>query len=123
MCAALAGGLLGFLMWNWNPAKIIMGDFGSHFIGGMIVSICYTLDAPWLIPLIAVIYVIEFGSVVIQRYYFKLTHGKRIFKMTPIHHSFEMSGWKEKKIVYVFSAVNLAAGIVAVIITYAGRLR
>ena len=117
MAAALAGGCAGFLVWNRNPAKVIMGDTGSMFLGGLVVAIAFALDMPVILLLVGLVYVIEAGSVALQVGYFKLTHGKRIFKMTPIHHSFEMSGWGEKKIVAVFTTVNLlgaAAGVAAV---------
>ncbi|MDR1629578.1 MAG: phospho-N-acetylmuramoyl-pentapeptide-transferase [Oscillospiraceae bacterium] len=118
MTVALLGALIGYLRWNWNPAKVIMGDLGSHFLGGMIVAISYALDVPWVILLIGLTYVMEFLSDVIQIGYFKMTHGKRIFKMAPIHHHFEMCGWKEKKIVYIFSLINLLGGLAAVALFY-----
>ena len=90
------------LVWNWNPAKVFMGDIGSNFLGGMVVALAYCLDAPWLILLIGIIYVIEFMSDVIQIGYFKITKGKRIFKMAPIHHHFEKSGWTENRFVRDF---------------------
>lgn len=112
LSAALAGSLLGFLMWNRNPAKVIMGDTGSHFLGGLVVALAYAIDCPLILVLFGLIYVIEGLSDVIQIGYFKLTNGKRVFKMAPIHHHFEMSGWKEKKIVRVFTFVNIL-GILA----------
>lgn len=115
---ALLGSLIGYLKWNWHPAKVMMGDIGSHFLGGMIIAIAYAMDIPWVILFVGLTYVIEFLSDVIQIGYFKLTHGKRIFKMAPIHHHFEMSGWKEKKIVYVFSFINLIGGLIAVLLFY-----
>ena len=122
LCAALFGSLLGFLMWNWNPSKVIMGDLGSFFIGGMIVSFAYDLDAPWLIVLISVIYVIEFGSDLVQIAYVKTHDGKRLFKMAPIHHHYEMSGWSEKKICKVFMLVTAIGCAAAVALTWFGRL-
>ncbi|MBQ1546724.1 MAG: phospho-N-acetylmuramoyl-pentapeptide-transferase [Clostridia bacterium] len=110
-CAAIAGGCLGFLVWNFNPAKVFMGDTGSLFLGGAICAAAFALDVPILLVPLAVIYLAEMFSVMLQVTYFKLTHGKRIFKMTPIHHHFEMSGWSEVKIVIVFSAVTFLAGI------------
>lgn len=121
--AALVGGLCGFLIWNWNPAKVIMGDLGSMFLGGMVVAVAYALDVPWVILLSGIIYVVEFLSDVIQIVYFRATHGKRIFKMAPIHHHFELCGWKEKKICYVFTAVNAAGGIAAVLLIAFGALK
>ncbi len=110
-CAALAGGCLGFLIWNFNPAKIFMGDTGSLFLGGAVCAAAFALDVPVLLIPLGIVYIVEMFSVIMQVTYFKLTHGKRIFKMTPIHHHFEMSGWNEVKIVIVFSAVTFLAGI------------
>ncbi len=115
--AALAGACAGFLVWNWNPAKVFMGDTGSMFLGGAVVALAYAVDCPLILLPVGIIYFIEGLSDVIQIGYFKATHGKRIFKMAPIHHHFEMSGWKEKKIVVVFSLVNIigcAVGIALV---------
>ncbi len=123
LAAALAGGLIGYLIWNWHPAKVMMGDLGSMFLGGMIVALSYAIDCPFIILLIGIIYVAEFGSDIIQIGYFKLTHGKRIFKMAPIHHHFEMCGWKEVKIVKIFSLVNLLGGIAAILLVYFGNLK
>ncbi len=123
LAAALAGGLIGYLIWNWHPAKVMMGDLGSMFLGGMIVALSYAIDCPFIILLIGIIYVAEFGSDIIQIGYFKLTHGKRIFKMAPIHHHFEMCGWKEVKIVKIFSFVNLLGGIAAILLFYFGNLK
>lgn len=120
MASALAGALIGYLIWNWYPAKVMMGDLGSMFLGGLVVAFAYAIDCPWIILLIGIIYVIEFGSDILQIGYFKLTHGKRIFKMAPIHHHFEMCGWKEVKIVKVFSAINLLGGILAILLVYFG---
>lgn len=117
VAAAVAGACAGFLVWNWNPAKVFMGDTGSMFLGGIIVALAYAVDCPLILLPVGIIYFIEGLSDVLQIGYFKMTHGKRIFKMAPIHHHFEMSGWKEKKIVIVFSLVNLigcAAGIALV---------
>jgi phospho-N-acetylmuramoyl-pentapeptide-transferase len=108
MAAALLGACLGFLCWNHKPAKVIMGDVGALFLGGMVVALAYTLNAPLILLLFGIIYVIEGLSDVIQIGYFKVTHGKRVFKMAPIHHHFELSGWSEKKIVFIFCAVNVA---------------
>ncbi len=123
LAAALAGGLIGYLVWNWHPAKVMMGDLGSMFLGGMVVALSYAIDCPFIILLIGIIYVAEFGSDIIQIGYFKLTDGKRIFKMAPIHHHFEMCGWKEVKIVKIFSLVNLLGGIVAILLVYFGNLK
>ena len=123
LAAALAGGLVGYLVWNWHPAKVMMGDLGSMFLGGMIVAFSYAVDCPLIILLTGIIYVAEFGSDVLQIGYFKLTHGKRIFKMAPIHHHFEMCGWNEVKIVKIFSLVNLIGGIIAVLLVCFGNLK
>lgn len=123
LAAALAGGLVGYLIWNWHPAKVMMGDLGSMFLGGMVVALAYAVDCPLIILLIGIIYVAEFGSDIIQIGYFKLTHGKRIFKMAPIHHHFEMCGWKEVKIVKIFSLVNLLGGIASILLFYFGNLK
>ena len=120
LASALLGGLIGYLIWNWHPAKVMMGDLGSMFLGGLIVAFSYAIDCPIIILLTGIIYVAEFGSDVIQIGYFKLTHGKRIFKMAPIHHHFEMCGWKEVKIVKIFSLVNLIGGIAAILLVYFG---
>ncbi|MBO5896929.1 MAG: phospho-N-acetylmuramoyl-pentapeptide-transferase [Clostridia bacterium] len=120
MAAALLGGLAGYLIWNWHPAKVMMGDLGSMFLGGLVVAFSYAVDCPIIILLVGIIYVAEFGSDVLQIGYFKLTHGKRIFKMAPIHHHFEMCGWKEVKIVKIFSAVNLIGGIIAIVLVALG---
>ena len=120
MSAALAGGLVGYLVWNWHPAKVMMGDLGSMFLGGLVVAFSYAVDCPIIILLTGIIYVIEFASDIIQIGYFKLTHGKRIFKMAPIHHHFEMCGWKEVKIVKIFSLINLIGGAIAVLLVHFG---
>lgn len=110
---ALAGALIGFLVFNWHPCKIMMGDTGSMFLGGMITTIAFSLDMPLVLLVIGIIYLIEAFSVIIQRLYFKFTHGKRLFKMTPIHHSFEMSGWSEEKICLLFSGITVIFCIIA----------
>lgn len=120
LTAAVFGALCGYLIWNWYPGKVMMGDLGSNFLGGIVVAVCYALDMPWLILFVGIIYVIEFLSDIIQITYFKATHGKRIFKMAPIHHHFEMCGWKERKICYVFSAVNAVGGLIAILLTVFG---
>jgi len=100
------GVTLGFLMFNLHPAKVFMGDTGSLMLGGVISGIALYLKMPLLLVIIALIPVIETLSVIIQVAYFKKT-GNRIFKMTPIHHHFELSGWRENKIVIVFSLITL----------------
>ncbi|HBL41592.1 MAG TPA: phospho-N-acetylmuramoyl-pentapeptide-transferase [Ruminococcaceae bacterium] len=119
--AGLVGACAGFIVWNWNPAKVFMGDTGSMFLGGLVVALAYALDCPLILLPVGIIYFIEGLSDVIQIGYFKATHGKRIFKMAPIHHHFEMSGWKEKKIVIVFSLVNIIGGAVGALLVWFGR--
>lgn len=118
---ALLGGVLGFLCWNWNPAKTFMGDTGSLFLGGMVVALGYAVKCPLLLLFIGIIYVGETMSDIIQIGYFKITHGKRVFKMAPIHHHFEMCGWKEKKICVVFSGINAVFCAIAVALLYFGQ--
>ena len=114
LSAALAGGCLGFLVWNFYPAKVFMGDTGSLFLGGLVVALSFEVGLPLLLILTGVVYWCEAFSVMLQVTYFKLTHGKRIFKMSPIHHHFEMSGWSEVKIVTVFSLVGLLGGLAGI---------
>lgn len=120
LAATMAGACLGFLIWNFYPAKVFMGDTGSLFLGGIFCAIAYGVNMPVLIPIVGIIYLCEAGSVMLQVSYFKATHGKRIFKMSPIHHHFEMSGWSEIKIVSVFSIVTIIAGVLSVIAVYFG---
>ena len=114
MAAALAGGCLGFLVWNFHPAKVFMGDTGSMFLGGMVVALAFGLRKPVLLLFIGIVYVVETMSDIIQIGSVKLT-GKRVFKMAPIHHHFEMCGWSEVKIVVVFSAVTALGCLIAVL--------
>ena len=111
--AALLGGLLGFLVYNRYPAKVFMGDTGSLFLGGAVCGLAFAADMPLILIPVGVIYIAETLSDIIQVAYFKLTHGKRIFKMAPLHHHFEMCGWKEKKVVAVFSTVSALFCIIA----------
>ena len=104
--AALIGGLAAHLIYNWHPAKVFMGDTGSLFLGGIVCGLAFALDMPLVLLLVGIVYIVETLSVILQVGYFKLTHGKRLFKMSPIHHHFEMCGWKEEKIVLVFTAVS-----------------
>ena len=103
---ALVGGLLGFLFYNHYPAKVFMGDTGSLFLGGAVAALAFAYDMPLILLLVGFVYLCETLSDIIQVTYFKLTHGKRIFKMAPLHHHFEMCGWKETKVVAVFAAVS-----------------
>ena len=111
--AALVGGLLAYLIYNWHPAKVFMGDTGSLFLGGVVCAMAFALDMPLVLILVGFVYIVETLSDIIQIVYFKATHGKRIFKMAPIHHHFEMCGWKEVKIVLVFSFVSALMCVVA----------
>ena len=104
-CAAV-GALLGFLLFNGHPASVFMGDTGSLALGGFVAGCAYMMQMPLFIIIVGFIYVIEVLSVILQVSYFKMTHGKRIFKMAPIHHHFELCGWKENKVVTVFSIVT-----------------
>ncbi len=113
MGIAAAASCLGFLMWNFHPAKVFMGDTGSLFLGGMVAAMAFGVDEPILLFPAAIVPIIEILSVVMQVLYFKATHGKRLFKMSPIHHHFEMKGWKEEKICIVFSAVSFAGSALA----------
>lgn len=118
MGLAAAGGCLGFLVWNFHPAKVFMGDTGSLFFGGMVAALAFGIDMPILLLPLGVIYWMEELSVILQVTYFKLTHGKRIFKMTPIHHHFELCHWSEVKICVVFglvTAVCSALGVLCVV--------
>ena len=103
---ALFGGLVGFFLFNKNPAKVFMGDTGSLFLGGAVCAMAFALNMPLILVTVGIIYIIETLSDIIQVLYFKATGGKRFFKMAPIHHHFEKCGWSEWKIVIVFSAVT-----------------
>lgn len=111
--ACMVGALIAYLFYNWHPAKVFMGDTGSLFLGGMVCAMAFALDMPLVLILVGLIYVIETLSVILQVGYFKLTHGKRLFKMAPIHHHFEMSGWKEEKIVLVFTGITAVMCVIA----------
>ncbi len=114
LAAAMAGGCLGFLVWNFYPAKVFMGDTGSLFLSGLVIALCFGTGLPLFVLLIGVIYVVEMASVVIQMTYFKITHGKRIFKMSPIHHHFELCGYTEVQIVTAFALVTAAGSALAI---------
>ena len=104
--AILVGGLIAYLFYNWHPAKVFMGDTGSLFLGGIVCALAFALNMPVILILVGFVYLAETVSVILQVGYFKLTHGKRLFKMSPIHHHFEMCGWKEVKICLVFTAIS-----------------
>jgi len=111
--AALIGGLAGFLVYNFHPAKVFMGDTGSLFLGGAVCGMAFALDMPLILILVGIVYIVEAVSVIMQVLYFKATHGKRIFRMTPIHHHFEMGGWSEIKIFAVFTGVTVVMCVLA----------
>lgn len=117
---AVIGALMGFLLFNVHPAKVFMGDTGSLALGGFVVSVAYMLDIPLFILMIGLVYFCEILSVMIQVSYFKITHGKRVFRMTPIHHHFELGGfsgkgdpWSETRVVAVFSIITALMCLVA----------
>ena len=110
---AVVGALLGFLLFNVYPASVFMGDTGSLALGGFVAATAYMLQMPIFILIVGMIYWIEILSVMLQVGYFKLTHGKRIFKMAPIHHHFELCGWAETRVVAVFSIVTTLLCLVA----------
>lgn len=112
---ASAAACLGFLVWNFHPAKVFMGDTGSLFLGGMVCALAFGIQMPILLLPVGLIYILEILSVVLQVTYFKLTHGKRIFKMAPIHHHFEMCGWSEVKLCVVFGLVAALGGAAALL--------
>jgi len=113
MPAALVGGLVAYLFYNWHPAKVFMGDTGSLFLGGAVCGLAFALNMPLILILVGCIYIVETLSDIIQVGYFKITHGKRIFKMAPIHHHFEKCGWSEVKIVLVFSGITVVMCVLA----------
>lgn len=119
VAAALVGGLIGFLWWNTNPAQIYMGDTGSLGIGGAIAALAILTRTELLLIVIGGLFVIEAGSVVLQRLYFKVTKGKRIFLMSPIHHHFELKGWAEVTVVVRFWIIAAAFAIGGLGIFYA----
>ena len=121
--SALAGGLLGFLVYNFNPAKVFMGDTGSLFLGGAVAGLAFAYDMPVIILLVGIMYVIETLSDVIQVGYFKLSHGKRVFKMAPFHHHLELGGWSgkkwtEKQLCALFAGVTIVFCIAAFVGIY-----
>ncbi len=113
--AAVCGGLFGFLLYNHYPAKVFMGDTGSLFLGGAVAALAFGLDIPIALIFMGVVYIAETMSDIIQVGYFKLTHGKRVFRMAPLHHHFEMGGWHETKVVWVFTLVSLAGSLLALL--------
>lgn len=118
--SALVGGLMGFLLYNFNPAKVFMGDTGSLFLGGAIAAMAFAYDMPLILITLGIIYIVETLSDIIQIFYFKISHGKRVFKMAPFHHHLEMGGWtgkkwKEKELFFLFSGISLAFAIISFI--------
>lgn len=118
--SAMVGGLMGFLVYNFNPAKVFMGDTGSLFLGGAIAAMAFAYDMPLILITLGIIYIIETLSDIIQIIYFKLSHGKRVFKMAPFHHHLEMGGWtgkkwKEKELFVLFSGISLVFAIISFI--------
>ena len=113
IAAITLGCCLGFLVYNFYPARVFMGDTGSLFLGGLVIGMAYMISNPLIIVIVGIIYILEALSVMIQVTYYKLTHGKRFFKMAPIHHHFEKCGWSELKIVGVFALVTVIAGAAA----------
>ena len=114
VCGAMLGSLLGFLWFNTYPAKVFMGDTGSLALGGFVVAVAFLQQMPLFIPIIAFIYLMEVLSVIIQVAYFKRTR-KRIFRMAPIHHHFELSGWPETKVVSIFTIVTAVLALIALL--------
>ena len=119
--AAAGAGCLGFMVCNLHPAKGMMGDTGSMFLGGIVTAVGIGTGTEFVMVICCAVYIWEALSVLIQMTYFKITHGKRLFKMTPIHHSFEIRGWKEGKIVPVFSLLELLACSVGILLQYFGN--
>ena len=120
LAVSLAGGLAGFLLWNFHPAQVFMGDTGSLFIGGALTALAFGIGQPFLLVPIGILYIAENLSVILQVTYFKLTHGKRLFKMSPLHHHFEMCGWSENRIVLTFGGVTLLGCLVAIALVLFG---
>ena len=113
LAIAVFGGCLGFLVYNAHPARVFMGDTGSLFLGGAVVALSVMTDDPLILVIVGLVYFIEAISVFLQVSYFKLTHGKRLFKMSPIHHHFELCGWTEGKIVIVAIVITVAMAIIS----------
>ena len=111
--AGMLGGLAGFLIYNFHPAKVFMGDTGSLFLGGAVCGLAFALDVPLVLIPVGIIYIAETLSDIIQVGYFKLTHGKRIFRMAPLHHHLELGGWSEVRIVLTFTAITVAFCLLA----------
>jgi len=115
---ALLGGLIAFLIYNFYPAKVIMGDTGSLFLGGAVCALAFAMDMPIILVTLGFVFFIEAMSDIIQVSYFKLTKGKRVFKMAPIHHHFEMCGWSEYKLFAVFTTVSAIFAVISYFLVY-----
>lgn len=118
--SALLGGLMGFLVYNFNPAQVFMGDTGSLFLGGAVAAMAFAYDMPLILILVGIMYIVETLSDIIQVGYFKLSHGKRVFKMAPFHHHLEMGGWtgkkwSEKELFVLFTGISLLFAIISFI--------
>ena len=118
--SGMVGGLMGFLVYNFNPAKVFMGDTGSLFLGGAVAALAFAYDMPLILITLGIVYIIETLSDIIQVTYFKLTHGKRVFKMAPFHHHLEMGGWTgkkwtEKELFVLFTSISLIFAIISFI--------
>lgn len=118
--SGMVGGLIGFLVYNFNPAKVFMGDTGSLFLGGAVAALAFAYDMPLILVTLGIIYILETLSDIIQVTYFKLTHGKRIFRMAPLHHHLEMGGWtgkkwKEKELFVLFTGISLTFAVISFI--------
>ena len=116
--SGLAGGLLGFLVYNFNPAKVFMGDTGSLFLGGAVAAMAFAYDMPLILIVVGLLYIIETLSDIIQVAYFKLSHGKRVFRMAPFHHHLELGGWSghkwtEKQLFCLYFFVSLACAVIS----------
>ena len=121
--SAMVGGLMGFLVYNFNPAKVFMGDTGSLFLGGAVAALAFAYDIPLILITLGIVFIIETLSDIIQVGYFKLSHGKRVFRMAPLHHHLEMGGWtgkkwKEKEIFALFTGISLVFAIISFIGVY-----
>ena len=121
--SGMVGGLMGFLVYNFNPAKVFMGDTGSLFLGGAVAALAFAYDIPLILITLGIIYIIETLSDIIQVGYFKMTHGKRVFRMAPFHHHLEMGGWtgkkwSEKELFVLFTGISLVFAIISFIGVY-----
>lgn len=125
--SGMVGGLCGFLVYNFNPAKVFMGDTGSLFLGGAIAALAFAFDMPLVLITLGIMFILETLSDIIQVGYFKLSHGKRVFRMAPFHHHLEMGGWtgkkwKEKELFFLFSGISLVFAIISFIGVFQRRL-